>query len=135
MSSIIDGYYLSFLDIFEYECPKYGVHVGIIHLTLAAKFALHSRPLQAVDELSQLKQVDHPEVAASCRDRHKHIRVGRVGPCPRQGLGIPVVTEEEHPILPPRLLDSHERELTPKPRMKRVSHPNRSILTIWFGCS
>ncbi len=42
----------------------------------------------------------------------------------------PAVTEEKHPVRSPSLLDSHERELTPKPRMESVSHLNSSILTI-----
>lgn len=108
---------------------------GIICLTQAAKFALHSSLLDAVDDLSQGQQVGNPERTAPGRDRHKHIRLGDIGPCPGQRLRDTVVTEEEHPILPPSALDSHEGELTAKPGMERVSYPNSSILTIGNGCS
>ena len=130
MSSIIRAKSGCSIRIVRVSVSHTTVISGIIYLTPAAKLALQSRLPHAIDDLSQLQQVHNPERTAPRRDHHKPIRLGHIGPCPRQRLHDPVVTEEEHPILTPRLLDGNESKLTPKPRMERVSHPNSSILTI-----
>jgi hypothetical protein len=40
-----------------------------------------------------------------------------------------VPAKEEHPILRPRLPNRKEHKLATRPRMKRMYHPNNSLIT------
>ena len=45
---------------------------------------------------------------------------------------LPIPVEEEHPILRPRLPNRQKHKLPPEPRMKRVRHPDNSLITYWI---
>jgi hypothetical protein len=100
--------------------------VGIILLTRLGKARRSPQPGPAVSR---------PEGGAAGREGDEHVRLGGVGPSGGQRLHRPVVAEEEHPVLLPGLLDSHEDELAARPEVEGVSYTNSPLLTSWFGCS
>ena len=103
-------------------------------LTSAAEIALHivagAPTTQAVDQVGEIEQIANTQRTAPARHRDEHIDVAGVRPAPRQRALRPVLVEEEHTILAPRLAHSDEHELAPHPRMERMRHPNSSLLTI-----
>ena len=105
---------------------------GIIALTLAAEFALHTLPIRGraktIDQLTERHQVRDPERAPLTRKRDERVRCHSVRPPNRQRPLSSVVIEEEHAILAPRLPDPDQHELLPHPRVERMRHPN-SLLT------
>ena len=61
--------------------------------------------------------------------RDERVRLGGIGPAHRQRELPAIPVEEEHPILRPRLPNRQEHELSARPRMERVRHPNNSLIT------
>ena len=110
--------------------------LDIIHLTSPAEFGLHSCVVEAFrHDLSQSEEIVHSKRAASSADKRERVRLGQISPVCRYRLGRPVVAEEEGTILPPRPLDRYERELTPGPRMERVSYADSLLLSVPITCS
>ena len=98
---------------------------GVIYFT-------HRSVGQTVDQPPQLEQIGEPERAPASRHRHERAWLGRIGPAHRQRELPALRVEEEHPILRPRLPHGQEHELSPDPRVERVSHPNSSLTSDWI---
>ena len=82
---------------------------------------------EAVDQLGEADQILDPERAPPSSHRHKHVRRNSVGPASRQRPLAAVVLQEEHPVLAPGLTHSDEHKLPPRPRVKRVRHPDSPL--------
>jgi hypothetical protein len=59
----------------------------------------------------------------------KWIWFKRIGPPRRQRELTTTIIEEEHPILRPRLTHRQVHELSTTPRVERMRHPHKSLIT------
>ena len=107
---------------------------GEIAFTLAAELALHYRPAglaaQPVDQTRQRAEISHPERAPAGRRHNERIWPGRIRPAHRQRMLHALIIKEEHSILRPVLPHTNQQELLAMPRMERMSHPDRTLLSV-----
>ena len=82
-----------------------------------------------IDQPPQFDQIGEPERRPARGHRDERIRIDRIRPAHRQRELPAVPVEEEHPVLRPRLPNRQKHELPTGPRMKRVGHPNSSLIT------
>jgi hypothetical protein len=87
------------------------------------------RVAQLSDQVRERDKIVNSERTPTGREHHEGIKVRSISPCPRERALHPTVVEERHAILPPRLANSHERELATKPRMERMRHTDGSLPT------
>lgn len=106
---------------------------GKIALTVTAEIALHivagTPTTQPVNQFDEIDQISDAQRTATARDRNEHIDITGIRPGPRQRALRPVLVEEEHAILAPRLAHRDQHELASHPRVERMRHPDGSLLT------
>ena len=88
-----------------------------------------------MNEIGKSSEVVDPECGPASGHHHEDVGLGDVSPVHRQAVLDALGVEEEDPVVTPGLADPNEDELLVEPRVERVRHPERSGITIWFGCS
>ena len=99
---------------------------GIIVVTFAAKFRLHTASplrLEFLEERRQAEQIPRAEVRASARDSHKRVRLLDVRPTGRQMPKQALFVVEVDPGLSPSMAGRLQTVRTPAQGMERVGHP------------
>lgn len=108
---------------------------GVIRLTLAASFALHTATPQPLDHLGQAKQVFHPEATATGCDGPKW--VGRRSARPAYGHVVQpaAVIEEVDAVLSPRVPVRDQLEVSAEEGMEGMGYANNRSRITRIGCS
>ena len=83
--------------------------------------------LDLSDNCRQPEQIRQPTVGAPTREGNERIRLGDIGPRDRHGGQRAVIIGVEDAVLPPGLVDGHELERAPSPRMKWMGDLEHSM--------